>query len=102
MRSMMARQAFVRWCGALAGAAAALAIGGVLDARQAQAPAPQPAPSPPPGQNQQPAARNNAAAQGAVRNAEGAIIGFTALAEIPGTPWRIHDIARPHPRVKIG
>ncbi len=40
-----------------------------------------------------------AAAQGAVRNAEGAIIGFTALAEIPGTPWRIHDIARPHPRV---
>lgn len=94
---------------AAAAAAVALAIGiGSVDARQAQAPAtqtPQPtAPTPPQGQRgAQPAGRGNAAAQaaaqGAVRNAEGAIIGFTALAEIPGTPWRIHDIARPHPRV---
>src|SRR6187549_1864539 len=36
---------------------------------------------------------------GPVRDANGAVIGFTSLAEIPGTPWRIHDAARPHPRV---
>jgi hypothetical protein len=96
---MMTRQTFGRWCGALGGAAVALAIGAVLDAQQPQAPAQQPPTSPTAGQAQPAAGRNNAAAQGAVRNAEGAIIGFTALAEIPGTPWRIHDIARPHPRV---
>ena len=27
------------------------------------------------------------------------MIGFTNMAEIPGTPWRVHDAARPHPRV---
>jgi len=105
------RQAVGRWCGALAGVAIAIAVSGVLDARQGQAPAaqtPQPTAAAPAqgqrgAQNQPPAGRGNAAAQaaaqGAVRNAEGNIIGFTALAEIPGTPWRIHDIARPHPRV---
>ena len=36
---------------------------------------------------------------GPVRDANGAVIGFTSMAEIPGTPWRIHDAARPHPRV---
>src|SRR5262245_10342931 len=36
---------------------------------------------------------------GPVRDDRGATIGFTSLAEIPGTPWRIHDAARPHPRV---
>lgn len=35
---------------------------------------------------------------GPVRDGRGAVIGFTKLAEIPGTPWRIHDAARPHPR----
>jgi len=98
-----------RWSASILGAASAMVIGSILDARQAQAPAPSPpaqtAPAQPAaqgrrgGQNPQPAGRNNDAAQGAVRNADGNIIGFTALAEIPGTPWRIHDIARPHPRV---
>jgi hypothetical protein len=74
-----------------------------VDARQAQAPTtqtPQPAATAPAqGQRGRGNGAAQAAAEGAVRNAEGAIIGFTALAEIPGTPWRIHDIARPHPRV---
>jgi hypothetical protein len=34
-----------------------------------------------------------------VRDASGAVIGYTNLAEIPGTPWRIHDAARPHPPI---
>ena len=29
----------------------------------------------------------------------GEVWGFTNLAEIPGTPWRIHDANRPQPRV---
>ena len=35
MRSMFTRQGIERWCGALGGAAIAVAIVGVLDARQA-------------------------------------------------------------------
>ena len=66
---------------------AMLAVGALLDARQAQAPA------------QPPAGRGNQAATGPVRDASGAIIGFTNLAEIPGTRWRIHDASRPHPRI---
>lgn len=38
-------------------------------------------------------------ADGPVRGPAGAVIGYTGLAEIPGTPWRIHDAARPQPRV---
>jgi hypothetical protein len=56
-----------------------------------QAPAPQPAQAPPP-----------AAAQpdpGPVRGPNKEIIGYTNMAEIPGTPWRIHDAARPQPPV---
>jgi hypothetical protein len=37
--------------------------------------------------------------QGRVMGASGEVIGYTDLAEIPGTPWRIHDAVRPHPRV---
>lgn len=37
--------------------------------------------------------------EGPVKGPNGEVIGFTKLAEIPGTPWRIHDAARPHPRV---
>jgi hypothetical protein len=70
-----------------------------VDAQQGQATAQAPLQSTPAQQTPPPAGRSNAAAQGAVRDASGAIIGFTALAEIPGTPWRIHDAARPHPRV---
>ena len=97
------RQALGRWCGALTGVAVAIGIGAVLDARQGQAQAPAPAPAQnPPTQTtpaQQPAGRGNQPDTGPVRDANNAIIGFTKLAEIPGTPWRIHDAARPHPRV---
>jgi hypothetical protein len=36
---------------------------------------------------------------GPVKGPDGAVIGYTNMAEIPGTPWRIHDAARPTPRV---
>jgi hypothetical protein len=86
---------------ALLGAAMAFLVGVALDARQAQTPptAQSTPPATTPQQTPPPAGRSNAAAQGAVRDTSGAIIGFTSLAEIPGTPWRIHDAARPHPRV---
>ena len=100
MRFNVTRQACRRWCAALGGAAIALVIGGVLDAQQAQGAAPQqPAAAGQPPAQGQPAARGNQADTGPVRDANNAIIGFTKLAEIPGTPWRIHDAARPHPRV---
>lgn len=73
---------------------------GTPPSAQAPAQTPQgqtpPAPAPP---ATAAAAAARAAADGPVRDERGAIIGFTALAEIPGTPWRIHDAARPHPRV---
>lgn len=59
----------------------------VMSAEQSAPPAPPPqaqAPAPDPGP---------------VRDANGAVIGYTNMAEIPGTPWRIHDAARPHPPV---
>ena len=75
--------------------AAPIVVLAALDARQT--PAQNPAAGPP--AQQQPAARGGQAATGPVRDASGAIIGFTNLAEIPGTQWRIHDASRPHPRV---
>ena len=99
MRFGPSRRVVGRYGLAILGAAAATGIGAAVGEPQGQ-PATQttaPAQGAPP--QQPPAGRgNNAAAQGAVRDASGAIIGFTALAEIPGTPWRIHDAARPHPR----
>lgn len=93
------RQPLGRTLCAWLGAAAAFGVGVALDARQAQGSPAAPSTTPaPPTQTQPTAGRSNAAAQGAVRDASGATIGFTALAEIPGTPWRIHDAARPHPR----
>jgi hypothetical protein len=61
-----------------------------------------PAASPPaqtgtPAQTPAPAAPAVPNPQGPVRDARDAVIGFTNMAEIPGTPWRIHDAARPHP-----
>ena len=97
MKTGFTPHTFGRTFCALLGATAAFGVGVALDARQAQAPSPAPSTTPAP-QTQPAAGRSNAAAQGAVRDASGAIIGFTALAEIPGTPWRIHDAARPHPR----
>jgi 3-keto-disaccharide hydrolase len=89
----------VRRCvAAVAGAALAVAISGVK-AQQAQAPAQNPPAQTTPAQAQPPAGRGNQADTGPVRDANNAVIGFTKLAEIPGTPWRIHDAARPHPRV---
>ena len=101
MTVVFIRRTFGRALCVLLGVATAFGVGAALDARQAQAP-PTAQSTPPPTtaqQTQPPAGRSNAAAQGAVRDASGAIIGFTGLAEIPGTPWRIHDAARPHPRV---
>jgi hypothetical protein len=34
-----------------------------------------------------------------VRDDRNAVVGYTNLAEIPGTPWRIHDASRPQPPV---
>lgn len=79
----------------LSGALVALAVNAALDARQA----PAPAGTPPAAQTPPPAPAGRGASQGAVRGPSGETIGFTNLAEIPGTPWRIHDAARPHPRV---
>lgn len=59
----------------------------VMSAEQSAPPAP-----PPQAQAQAPD-------PGPVRDANGAVIGYTNMAEIPGTPWRIHDAARPHPPV---
>jgi hypothetical protein len=77
----------------LSGAIAALAVSAALNARQS------PAPSSTPPAAQTPTQSGRGANQGAVRGPAGETIGFTNLAEIPGTPWRIHDAARPHPRV---
>jgi hypothetical protein len=95
----------------LLGATLACGIDLGVAAWPAQAPSASPAPAPA-GQapaGQAPAGRGQpltpaeqaarAAADGPVRDDSGAIIGFTNLAEIPGTRWRIHDAARPHPRV---
>ena len=86
------------------GIACAVAGGAVLFAQAAQTQSSARTPPPAAPAQQGPptdpaAAAARAAADGPVRDASGAIIGFTGLAEIPGTPWRIHDAARPHPRV---
>jgi hypothetical protein len=79
-----------------------LALGAALQADPDQAPAPQP---PAPGAGGRaggaPSSGGQAAPdpRGPVRGPDGAIVGYTNLAEIGGTPWRIHDAARPHPRV---
>jgi hypothetical protein len=87
------RGSFARTSVRVAVPIAVLAVGALLDARQAQAPAPPTAAA-------QPAAgRGNQPDPGPVKDARYAVIGFTKLAEIPGTPWRIHDASRPHPRV---
>src|SRR5215467_6261273 len=59
-----------------------------------------PAPASPPATTAQAPARGATQRpdEGPVRDANGAVIGFTKMAEIPGTPWRIHDAGRPHPR----
>ncbi|MEO7891872.1 MAG: family 16 glycoside hydrolase [Vicinamibacterales bacterium] len=99
------------------GAMFASAIGAAPLARQGQTPAP-PSPTPQTARPQTPAAPSAADSQaagrrgggaaggqgqpndsGPVRSPSGAVVGFTNLAEIPGTPWRIHDASRPQPRV---
>jgi len=82
--------------GVLLAAAVAFVVGVAIDARPGQAP---PATPPPATAQAAPGARGQAPDTGPVRDASGAIIGFTKMAEIPGTPWRIHDAARPHPRM---
>jgi 3-keto-disaccharide hydrolase len=79
---------------------ALLSLGALVDARQAPASAQNPPAQTAPAQpSQQPAGRGNQADTGPVRDNRNAVIGFTKLAEIPGTPWRIHDASRPHPRI---
>ena len=74
-----------------------LALGAALQADPDQgAPTPQTPAAPGRGAGSAPAAPD---ARGPVFGPDGAIVGFTNLAEIPGSPWRIHDAARPHPRV---
>jgi hypothetical protein len=106
MTTWVVRRALGRTGRILLLAAAAFGFGVATHARQAQAPAPQTStPQSPavPARQSQPATPTatpgRASDQGPVRDASGAVIGFTKLAEIPGTPWRIHDAARPHPRV---
>jgi len=100
MTTLLRRITLARACSALIGAAAAVAIGSAVDARQTQTPPSTQTPSPAPAPQGQPAGRAGGPdTRGAVRGPGGEIIGFTNLAEIPGTPWRIHDAARPHPRV---
>jgi hypothetical protein len=102
----VARVARIVFC-----AAVGFAAGASVHARQASTPTPdssrgQPpavqTPAPSTGREGQAAAPATPAGrgedQGAVRGPGGEIIGFTKTAEIPGTPWRIHDAARPHPR----
>jgi hypothetical protein len=51
-------------------------------------------------QNQQAKAQaQGAPTQGQVLGPGGELWGYANLAEIPGTPWRIHDPGRPQPRV---
>ena len=87
----------------LLAAGAAFAVAVALDAGpQAPAAPAQPVPDTPARQaqpGQRGGQRGPAVDEGPVRDANGAVIGYTKLAEIPGTPWKIHDAARPHPRV---
>jgi hypothetical protein len=78
------------WIGALI----ALIVGVALQASPDQ-PGGQGQAPPAAGQQSQPPAPNT----GRVTGPGGEVLGFTNLAEIPGTPWRIHDAARPRPRV---
>ena len=66
---------------------------------QAAPAAPAPAQAPAAGRQGQPPATPAPVNNGPVRGPEGEVIGYTNMAEIPGTPWRIHDAARPHPRL---
>jgi hypothetical protein len=100
MSDSQASISFKRIAAAVALPAAVFAAAALLEARQAPAPAQNPPVQTAPAQPGPPAAgRGNQPDTGAVRDDRNAVIGFTKLAEIPGTPWRIHDAARPHPRM---
>lgn len=75
--------------------ACTIAAGVVIGAQGQAPPAGGPPPASPPPQAQQPEQPD----PGPVRGANGETLGFTNMAEIPGTPWRIHDAARPHPPI---
>jgi hypothetical protein len=75
----------------------ALIFGVVLHAEGGQGGGAAAGPTPAPAQT--PAAGTEKPDPGPVKGPDGAVIGFTKMAEIPGTPWRIHDAARPHPRI---
>ena len=81
----------------LIGCLIAFGVGVGLQGQGQPAPAPPAAPAAPaaPRGGQ----RGTPVDDGPVRDANDAVIGFTKLAEIPGTPWVIHDAARPHPPI---
>jgi hypothetical protein len=80
-------------------ASAACILAAAYPAGQGQAPTSTQPPAGQSGPAAAPRAGGEPADDGPVKDASGATIGFTKLAEIPGTPWRIHDAARPHPRM---
>ena len=84
---------------ALAALASLVAVSAAVSARQAQAPAQPAAPAPAGQAGGRAGGRGPATDQGEVRGPSGAVIGYTKLAPIPGTPWVIHDAARPAPKV---
>jgi hypothetical protein len=79
---MKIRSIWIQACAAMVATAVA------VSAQQAS-------PSPPAVQAPAPAAPD----PGPVRGPNKEVIGYTNMAEIPGTPWRIHDAARPQPPV---
>ena len=61
---------------------------GVVSAQQAPA-SQTPTPAPPAAES----------GPGPVKGPNGEVLGYTNMAEIPDTPWRIHDAARPQPPI---
>ena len=88
MSSVMRMSSMIVFVGAGLFAAGALVAAQQAPApvAPAQTPPPQSAPAPPPN-------------PGAVRGPNNEVLGYTNMAEIPGTPWRIHDASRPHPPI---
>jgi len=74
---------------------AILSAGVLANAQQGPPAAAQP-PAPTAPAQRAPAPQPN---PGPVKGPNGEVLGYTNMAEIPGTPWRIHDASRPHPPI---
>jgi hypothetical protein len=77
-------------------AAAIVSTSVFVHAQQAPAPAPAAPAQAPPAQAATPPPN-----PGPVRGPNNEVLGYTNMAEIPGTPWRIHDASRPQPPVVV-